>query len=121
MPNAQPTHTGAAALDLIVMFDGGTGNPDDDDYRDPEGLTICCPHPDCTSSQIYEVDRAIRWNECEIVEEHDLIAADDLDLDAHGLDLHVRQGDGDFHTVRWMCQVCQGPINLPDYAETHWS
>jgi hypothetical protein len=83
----------------LVIVDRG-------DYK-----TLACPHEGCDGDEVYEVDRAERWNPAV----HD---EDDL-----GSVLIVHQGhDGDgYQTVGWICQTCTKPVTLPNDLATEWT
>lgn len=67
---------------------------------------IVCPHPECDCDEFYEEDRSERWNEAE--------------FDPDDLELLIRQGDGEYDTIRWSCQGCRREVEVPEFVYVDW-
>lgn len=89
------------------------GNGDDNgpctehpDYPKP---ALECPH--CgMKNQVIVVDIAVRENPSDI----------EVTDDGQGFLLQVSQGDGDFHTDRYLCGNCRARVAVPEGTEEHW-
>ena len=58
---------------------------------------------------LYEVDRSERWNR-----------ATPAEFDGEGYFV-VHQGDGEYHTIGWICQTCLKSVTLPEGIDTEWT
>jgi DNA-directed RNA polymerase subunit RPC12/RpoP len=85
------------ALPILVIVD-----PDPIDPDEP-GHTAQCPHCGAQGNDIVrEIDQAVRWNTGELViEDGQIVAA------------NWGEGDTNFEHVRYECDHCGKPVDLP--------